>query len=199
MTDTLENMRRDWQASFVRHVVLTLVAILLLGTNAQAQMGQGILKRKKGDGWQKLIALPEQPEAPDFTLPDTTGVPHTLSGYRGKMVMVNFWAVWCVPCRKEMPYMQRAWETLRDQGYIILAVNWGDSADDIGKFVESMPAMDFPLLVGGDKAMTNKWSVRGLPTTFIVDQEGRITHFVTGEFRWDEPDIQKRLLAFQTP
>ncbi len=151
-------------------------------------------KAPASGGLQTLTPIPEKPAAPDFTLIDTQGKTHSLVDYRGKVVIVNFWAVWCAPCRKEMPAMQRAWEQTRDRGVMIIAVNWGDKAEAVDIFLEKTP-VDFPVLLGGDKDMTAQWGVRGLPTTFIVDPEGRLAYRVDGERDWDEPELMEKVLA----
>jgi len=147
---------------------------------------------------QKIVALPDKPPAPAFSLVDRQGEQHALSDYRGKVVIVNFWATWCAPCRKEMPSMQRAWEQMRNQDVMLLAVNWGDTETAVAKFFKKL-SVDFPVLLGGDREMTNAWSVRGLPTTFVLDPEGRIAYRIAGEMEWDEPELIDKILALHTP
>lgn len=174
------------------HSVLMVLCLAGIGV-AQAQTesaAKGVLR--------ELTPIPEKTPAPDFTLTDTAGKSHKLSDYKGKVVLVNFWAVWCLPCRKEMPSMQRAWEQVKDKDVIMLAVNWGDTAESIKKFTDSLPPMDFPLLVGGDEAMTKQWSVRGLPTTYVIDPQGRMAYKLVGETEWDKPEILDKVLALKS-
>ena len=170
---------------------LTLFLVLAIGSLAQAQKSVGSATL------QVLSPLPDKPQAPDFTLQDTDGKEHSLAAYRGKVVIVNFWAVWCLPCRKEMPSMQRAWEQVRDQDVVLLAVNWGDNLKSIGQFRDSLPPMDFPLLVGGDEAMTQAWSVRGLPTTYVINTEGLMVYKLVGETEWDKPEFLDKVLELR--
>jgi len=178
-----------------RYSIATLLIVFLVvlsGGFAQAQkesVANAVLR--------ELTPLPDLPPAPDFTLKDMEGNSHTLSAYRGKVVIVNFWATWCLPCRKEMPSMQRAWEQLRAKDVQLLAVNWGDSLNFMEKFRDSLPPMDFPLLHGGDEAMTKAWSVRGLPTTYVIDPQGRMAYKLVGETEWDKPDVMNKVLALK--
>jgi peroxiredoxin len=137
---------------------------------------------------QGLTALPERPEAPDFTLPDVDGNIHKLSDYRGKVVIVNFWATWCPPCRKEMPSMQRAWEQLRDQGVVMLAIDVGEDEDTVFAVLGQTP-VEFPLLLDEDSAVTTAWPVRGLPTTYVVDTQGHLAYRAVGGREWDDPAL----------
>lgn len=143
-----------------------------------------------------LAAVPEMPAAPDFTLTDTKGDPHRLSAFRGRVVVVNFWSVWCAPCRREMPAMQRAWEQLRDQQVLILAVNFQDKAEQVAQFFSAIP-VSFPVLLGGDQAMLKEWSVQGLPTTYVIDPQGRLRYRVVGEYHWDQAAALETLLALR--
>jgi len=137
---------------------------------------------------QTLTELPERPPAPDFTLEDMDGNSHSLSDYRGQAVIVNFWATWCPPCREEMPSMQRGWEQVRDEDIALLAVNVGETADQIFVFTADYP-VEFPLLLDRDGSVTDDWPVKGLPTTFVVDPEGRIVYRAVGGRAWDDPAL----------
>ncbi|NJN47693.1 MAG: TlpA family protein disulfide reductase [Candidatus Competibacteraceae bacterium] len=168
--------------------VFTAVFLSCVVSNAAAQQSAG----KK---LQTLVELPDKPTAADFSYPDIAGQTHSLSGYRGKVVVINFWATWCAPCRKEMPSLQRTWEQIRDKGGVVLAVNyWSDSKDDVMKFFENL-SVDFPVLLGNKEELTESWPVRGLPTTFVVDPEGHVVYKVEGDIEWDAPDIIEKILA----
>ncbi|MFQ5644852.1 MAG: redoxin domain-containing protein [Thiogranum sp.] len=145
---------------------------------------------------QRLQEVAERPPAPDFTLRDMDGVEHTLSGYRGKVVILNFWASWCPPCREEMPSMQRAWEEFRTEDVVMLAVNVGEDEDSIFEFTASYP-VEFPLLLDSDSAVIGSWPVRGLPTTFIIDPQGRIVYRAIGGRDWSATGIMKKVRALK--
>lgn len=143
-----------------------------------------------------LVDVPGRPAAPDFRLIDTQSKPHALADYHGKVVLVNFWATWCEPCRKEMPALQRAWEHLRDRGAVVLAINWGDDAPTIDRFLQEVK-VDFPVLLGWDDDMMAQWSIKGLPMSFVIDPQGRLAYRAAGELAWDEPALLAKLLALK--
>jgi len=137
---------------------------------------------------QTLTPLPEPIPAPDFQLADLDGQRHTLSALRGKVVIVNFWATWCPPCREEMPSMQRAWEQLRNRGVVMLAINVGEDEDTVFNFTANYP-VDFPLLLDEESQVINQWPVRGLPSTFVIDNKGRIIYRAIGGREWDSESM----------
>lgn len=146
---------------------------------------QSALAQQAGEG---LTALTDLPEAPDFQLTDMDGNIHHLSDYKGRVVIVNFWATWCPPCREEMPSMQRAWGQLQKEGILMLGINVGEDEDTIFQFSANYP-VDFPLLLDLDSTVINQWPVMGLPTTFVVDTKGRIAYRAIGGREWDDPEL----------
>ncbi len=143
-----------------------------------------------------LTALSEKPLVPDFSLKDADGKLHKFSDYKGHVVIVNFWATWCPPCRAEMPSMQRAWEQLREEGIIMLAIDVGEDEDAIFEFTASYP-VEFPLLLDTDSLVSEAWKVNGLPTTFVVDQWGRKVYRAVGGREWDSPDLLEKVRALK--
>jgi peroxiredoxin len=143
-----------------------------------------------------LDPLPEQSEAPGFELEGPDGVTYRLADMRGKPVIVNFWATWCPPCRAEMPAMQRAWEQLEAQGVMMVAVNVGESKEEIGTFTEQVPVA-FPLPMDTDMSVSQSWPMKGLPTTFIVDPDGRLVYQAQGEREWDDPAMLELILELR--
>lgn len=142
-----------------------------------------------------LTPLANKPVAPAFSLQDIDGKTHHLADYRGKVVVINFWATWCPPCREEMPSMQRAWEsTLKQEGIPLLAINVGEDEETIFAFTGDYP-VDFPLLMDLDSAVIDSWPVRGLPTTFIVDKKGRLVYRAIGGRAWDDEKLLAAIKA----
>ena len=135
-----------------------------------------------------LTQLPDRPQAPDFVLADLDGNQYRLSDYRGQVVIINFWATWCPPCRAEMPSMQRAWQQLEQESILMLGINVGEDEDTIFQFTANYP-VEFPLLMDQDSRVINQWPVRGLPTTFVMSPEGKITYRAIGGREWDDPDL----------
>ncbi len=113
-------------------------------------------------------------------------------------MIVNFWATWCPPCRDELPALQRVWEELREDGLVVLGVNVGEDAELIFFFTADYP-VDFPLLLDQDATAIDTWPVRGIPTTFVIDPDGRIAYRAIGARDFDHPDILERLRALASP
>lgn len=125
---------------------------------------------------------------PVLKLKDLDGGAHDLAAYRGKVVLVNFWATWCEPCRDEMPAFQRLKEKLAGKPFVVLAVNLDEPESRIRKFLERMP-LDFPVLVDEGKTATRQWSVRVLPASFIIGRDGRIRYSLVGDLAWDHGTV----------
>ncbi|WP_026280475.1 TlpA disulfide reductase family protein [Thioalkalivibrio sp. ALE28] len=143
-----------------------------------------------------LTVIEPRPDAPSLQLEDLDGHAHTLRDYRGRVVVVNFWATWCPPCRDELPSLQRLWEGLGPDGLVVLGVNVGEDADRIFFFTADYP-VDFPLLLDRAASAIDTWPVRGIPTTFVIDPEGRIAYRAIGAREFDHPGITSRLRELQ--
>jgi peroxiredoxin len=117
--------------------------------------------------------------APDFSLPALEGGEQSLRDYRGRVVLLNFWATWCGPCRAEMPDMQAVYEELRDRGFVVVAVNGGEGRERVQSFVEEF-GLTFPVLVDEEREVLRQYGVRGFPTTFVIDGDGVIQQVIVG-------------------
>lgn len=111
--------------------------------------------------------------APDFALQDLQGNTIQLSQLRGQVVLINFWATWCGPCRLEMPVIQDRFERYKDQGFTVLAVNFDEPEDLVKAFGEEL-SLTFPLLLDPGGEVQQLYRVRGYPTTVMVDRDGMI-------------------------
>ncbi len=120
---------------------------------------------------------------PALELEDLQGRTHRLSDYRGKVVLVNFWATWCEPCRDEMPSIERLRRSLAGEPFEVLAVNLAEPRSRIEHFVAQMP-LSFPLLLDRDTQAAKAWKARLLPATYLVDASGRIRYVHYGELDW---------------
>ena len=124
-------------------------------------------------------------KAPQFTLQDTDRQVHRLADFGGKVVVINFWASWCVPCRQELPSMNRASRALPDETVVWLAVNVGEDREAVEAFRNDYP-IAFTVLLDTDGRVSQDWSVTGMPTTFVVNQQGEIEHQIVGKREWDD-------------
>jgi len=131
------------------------------------------------------IRRPAEPsEAPDFTLTDLEGRPAQLREFRGKLVLLNFWATWCAPCLQEMPSMERLYQTFKQTDFVLLAVSMDRQGVEVARsFVEHLK-LTFPVLLDRTSEVGHQYGVRGLPTTYLIDPDGRLIGAVIGAREW---------------
>ncbi len=132
--------------------------------------------------------------APDFTLPDRNGQPWQLSRHRGRTLLINFWATWCAPCRREMPALERLQQKLGGDAFEVVGIHVGPG-QGIERFLEEVP-ISFTLLTDADLALEN-WKVPMLPATFLIDAEGRARYWALGEREWDAPEALDFFVALE--
>ncbi|MEO8143070.1 MAG: TlpA disulfide reductase family protein [Betaproteobacteria bacterium] len=135
---------------------------------------------------------------PALALQDVGARLHRLEDYRGKVVLVNFWATWCEPCREEMPSMNRLRASLAGKPFEVLAVNLGESESRIRRFVEQVP-LEFAVLMDRDSAAAKVWQARVLPMSFLIGPEGRIRYSVVGEIDWTQERVRKAIETLLPP
>jgi peroxiredoxin len=142
-----------------------------------------------GSGWMWLSRAPDglgdvaspvtgQP-APDFTLQTFDGQSLTLSDLRGQVVVLNFWATWCPPCRAEMPALQEVYDAHANDDLVVVAVDQNESAEQVAAFRSELK-LSFPLLLDRQYVVTDRYRVGLLPSTFFIDGDGVIRDVVYG-------------------
>ena len=117
--------------------------------------------------------------APDFSLATLDGGAENLRDYRGRTVILNFWASWCGPCRAEMPDLQAVYGELRGNNLVVLGVNQGEPREQVAAFAREF-GLSFPILLDSNQEVGAKYGVRAYPTTFIIDSQGVIRDVVVG-------------------
>ena len=167
---------------YLRVIFLVLICVLQAINIASAETSQ------------PLYPVAGKPLAADFTLKDSDGKVHQLKQYRGRVVIINFWATWCPPCRFELPSMERAYEQLKKDDVEILAINVGEDADTIFTFTADYP-VTFPLLMDLDSSVINDYPAMGLPTTYVIDTEGRVIYRAIGTREWDDDTLLNQIKA----
>lgn len=125
---------------------------------------------------------------PDLQLTDLAGRSHRLADYRGQVVLLNFWATWCEPCREEMPSVEQLRKKLAGRPFVVLAVNVNEPESRVRNFLSRLP-LDFPVLMDADGRTTTAWKVRILPASFLIARDGRIRYTVTGELDWANEQV----------
>jgi peroxiredoxin len=124
-------------------------------------------------------------QAEDFRLTDLAGKEQSLSQYRGKIVLLNFWATWCKPCTTEMPAMQTMYDKLRDKGFVVLAVNELEDDARVREHIKQY-GHTFPVLMDHDNKVANQFGVVGLPVSVFIDQDGRVQEYIKGGLLTEE-------------
>jgi len=132
---------------------------------------------------------------PSLALQDLKGGQHSLEAYKGRVVLVNFWATWCEPCRAEMPSMERLRKSLDGRPFEVLAVNLAEPRSRIEKFLQQVP-LGFPILLDRDRSVAKSWNVSALPTTFILDHNLKPRLFVERDYDWDRLDVGQLQKSF---
>ena len=129
---------------------------------------------------------------PPLALADSKGAVHRLADYRGKVVLVNFWATWCEPCLAELPTIERLRSAFSGRPFAILAVQMGGSARTARDTAEKL-SLSFPLLLDRDSKTSKAWEVDLLPTSFLVDAQGTLVFTHPGELDWSDPEARRRI------
>lgn len=175
---------------------------LLAGATAVACLGAaGLPDRARAqsgpDIARSLENLAVTPRAPALDLVDLGGNKRRIDDYRGKAVVVAFWATWCGPCLREMPALQALRARLADDNVEVLAVNYGEKPDRINRFLKKSGVADLPILLDTDEEAARRWFVGNLPIAYAVDPGGTVRLGKKGEVDWHsgEIDTQLRTLA----
>jgi len=131
-------------------------------------------------------------------LSDLDGKPHRLEAYRGKVVLVNFWATWCEPCRDEMPSIGKLRDSLAGRPFVVLAVNLAEPEARVRRFLEAVP-IPFTVLLDHDTGAAKAWRARILPASYLVGPDGRIRYSVLGEIDWASEPARRAVASLLPP
>ena len=137
-------------------------------------------------------AVAPQAAAPDFTLRSMNGPNLRLAEQRGRVVMVNFWATWCGPCRQEMPQLDRLYQKYRSSGFVLLGVNVDDDARKAGDVAAKL-GVTFPVLLDTDKAVSKLYDLSTMPSTVIIDRDGKVRYLHRGYLAGYEDNYDKQI------
>lgn len=179
-----------WSASLFKPLLSLTLSLLLAGGMAEA-----------GNHYWKALGI-ERPSreifGADFTLPDLNGRKVRLKDFRGHVVFLNFWATWCIPCRAEMPAMEKLHREFKEKGLVILALNFRERPEEIKPFVRELQ-LTFPILLDRDGKVSDRYQVFGLPTSYLLGRKGEILGTVVGARDWASEEARALIRALLQP
>ena len=166
-----------------------LAGILLLTNEANANRSQ-----PDNETAQLPSVVPAQVNfpAPDLSLNDVEGNPVSLADYRGRVVLVNNWATWCPPCKAEMPALQAYYEDHQDQGFVLVAIEAGEPADEVAQFASDY-GLTFPVWLDPDSAALEAFNNFTLPSSYVIDAQGTV------RLAWSGAISREMLETYLTP
>jgi cytochrome c biogenesis protein CcmG, thiol:disulfide interchange protein DsbE len=168
-------LRFSWKLVFQAVAVAVLAALIGL-------LAHRVVTTEAQAGLVAAVERGETPPAPPLSLPSLDGGKEIqLADYRGKGVILNFWASWCEPCKEEAPMLQRAWEEGRDDGLVVLGVNAQDFERDARRFVARY-GLTYPILHDGPGSSLGRYGLQGFPETWWIDRNGRLVAYAQGQF-----------------
>jgi peroxiredoxin len=133
--------------------------------------------------------------APPFELADINGKKVSLADYKGKVVLINFWATFCKPCKAEMPSLNNLFLAFKNDGFVVLSICTDSSEKPVLSFLKDN-AISFPVLMDKEQEVYfDLYGVLGLPTSFLIDRDGVIREHIKGERQWDGPDMKEKIKA----
>jgi len=164
-----------------RRIVAITALAAALAVVAAAWAASGTLKPWSGGA------------TPPLALRDLEGREHNLADYKGKVVILNFWATWCDPCREEMPAMQRLQDKLAGKPFVILAIDYGEGAPRVKDFLSKVPVR-FTMLLDRDTTAATAWKVKVLPTSLVIDPQQKVRFVAVGDIGWDTPPVENEIM-----
>ncbi|MGD9900504.1 MAG: TlpA family protein disulfide reductase [Calditrichaceae bacterium] len=132
-----------------------------------------------------LNVFASEDKAADFTLKDLSGKEFSLSDYKGKVILVNFWATWCGPCLKEMPDLEKLYQKYKSKNFQILGIAVASKEKDIPKKVQST-GVTYPVLLGNNQTVSDYGGFSSIPQSFIIDRDGSIVMQITGSWSYEQ-------------
>lgn len=168
-----------------RYFIIALIFILFLSVTSLVFPDEGKGTKKNLENFVKI--------APVFELRDLEGKRVSLNDFKGRVILLNFWATWCVPCRAEMPSLENLYRSFKGRGLVVIGVSVDNSTKAVKSFVREK-GITFPILLDENKEVSfDDYGVIGLPVTFLIDRKGNIVEKFFGERQWDSDEIKERI------
>ncbi len=149
----------------------------------------GIAQANSAFSDMTIVPEAERKAAPDFLSENLAGGNAGLTDYKGKLILLNFWATWCMPCRVEMPGMERLWQKYKEKDFVIVAISNDDesSRSRIETFQKKLD-LSFPILLDPESEINDQYKVSSMPTSFLIDANGKVISRIVGSEEWSSPD-----------
>lgn len=167
-----------------KNITLIVLAIILIGgfiyitKSTDAPKGNEIIQEENNENIEEHVH--EEPlyveigkEAPNFTISNMDGEFVTLEDYRGKNVLLNFWATWCPYCVQEMPDMNKLYNENKDKDFVVLAVSVQENKETVAEYIKEL-GYDFTILLDEEGIVADRYMIRGIPTSYMIDKEGKV-------------------------
>jgi len=167
---------------------LTLLGVYGAAPRAAADVDRSARAGRAEPAGELLRPVAEPFPAPPLALPDLAGVAVDLATRRGRVALVNFWATWCPPCVEEIPSLNRLHERLAPLGFEVLAVDVGETAEQVQEFLRERP-VEFPVLLDAAGETFKRWKAYAFPTSLLLDRQHRVRYAVYGALAWDSPEV----------
>lgn len=137
-----------------------------------------------------LFVVPEvaRHDAPDFVSENLRGGNSGLADYKGKVVLLNFWATWCMPCRAEMPGMETLWQRYKEQGFVVVGISNDEGSKKRVDTFTKLLDLSFPVLLDPEGEVNDLYKVSNMPTSFLIDRNGKIISRIVGSDDWLSPE-----------
>lgn len=178
-------MRKLFSATLLMTALIASVLVSPVWAHQQAFENMGITKPRN------------EKSAPNFSLQDIKGNQVSLEDFRGKPILLNFWATWCQACKEELPSMQRLYEALSEKGVEVVAISIDrKNLDRIKAFAEEYK-LTFPILWDPEQKVRKHYFIMGLPTTYLIGPQGKLKGYASGAREWDSADSIQALTSLK--
>jgi peroxiredoxin len=190
MRETTQRRSTPRSGAPAKAIVALLASLALSAWSASAQAEKhpdswySDKFRRLGFTYYGKVATP-----PDFTALTLSGAPARLADTKGKIVILNFWATWCPPCKAEMPSLEALWKAMKDKDFTIMGVSGGESLETVKSFVEA-GGYSYPIFADPSNGIAAKYGVRAIPTTLILNKDGGVIASKVGGAAYDSSDSQ---------
>jgi len=182
-------------------IIITLIVLVLFVVDKFVLKEKGLISKVDENKYEVItdadtlpVGIKMENQAPNFQVMDLNGNQVSLTDYRGKKVLLNFWASWCPPCKAEMPHMEELYKEYKEEGFVILALNMTnteDSLEDVTSFAREQK-LTFPILLDEKGEVSAKYEILAYPTSYFIDSTGVIRNKVTGAL--DKENLYKELM-----